>query len=287
MQRAADCGSCNVDAVVAAFAANADVFSFALPPMSSEQRKLMKQVVEKYPGMTCESFGFGADRQLHLFKAVSAEVSKRSVEVTCREASPDASTAASSTANASPAPSIGSPTSASRLPLGLPPPPGLEIRNTFIHFERSPIDPRTIQSMPGSIFKQCLEAEFAACAADALLPSLSQSSQSHDADAIGASDTTLSIGAEVIIDGLVKLPAFNGILGTVQEYDPASMRYTVLFRQPAAGCHKTAKVRAENLWCIDPALLQTHSLYAPSSLTSSGRATTVDKRQPLSLTQLL
>lgn len=39
-----------------------------LPPMTSEQRKDVKTLLARYPDLVCESFGFGSDRTLHIFK---------------------------------------------------------------------------------------------------------------------------------------------------------------------------------------------------------------------------
>merc|ERR1711920_512678 len=90
-------------------------------------------------------------------------------------------------------------------------------------------------------------------------------------------DRVLDAGTEVVISGLVKCPAFNGLSGTVQSLDVQSGRYDILVTI-AAGGHKWAKVKRENLQlvstapppCYAPRLVfeeedgeeQQHSVYA-------------------------
>merc|ERR1712086_42512 len=66
-----------------------------------------------------------------------------------------------------------------------------------------------------------------------------------------ASAGALPHGTEVVIDGLSKCPAFNGMSGTVQSMDKETGRYEILFSFPVAG-HKTAKVKADNLLFLLP-----------------------------------
>lgn len=58
----------------------------------------------------------------------------------------------------------------------------------------------------------------------------------------------IALGTEVIIQNLVKLPAFNGLSGTVQSLDAASGRYDVLLCDPSvASGWRRAKVKGDNL----------------------------------------
>lgn len=58
----------------------------------------------------------------------------------------------------------------------------------------------------------------------------------------------IALGTEVIIQGLVKLPDFNGLTGVVQWLDPASGRYDVLLSDPAGTSGwKWVKVKGDNL----------------------------------------
>merc|ERR1711924_65131 len=51
-------------------------------------------------------------------------------------------------------------------------------------------------------------------------------------------------GADVVIEGLSKFPAFNGVCGRVQSFDEQSGRYTIMFPSLVCG-HQFAKVIAE------------------------------------------
>lgn len=130
------------------------------------------------------------------------------------------------------------------LPCGPPPglmlPPGLEVRNTFIHHVDGSYDvpERVIQSMPHGMFGRSLQHEYAQAAQSA---------------AAVAADDLLCTGTEVTIDGLIKAPAFNGASGTVEAYDAETERYSILLAQPAVG-HKVAKVKRQNLRTVLPLL---------------------------------
>merc|ERR1712110_953432 len=65
-------------------------------------------------------------------------------------------------------------------------------------------------------------------------------------------DRVLEAGTEVLISGLMKCPAFNGLSGTVQSLDVGSWRYDILLTVPAGG-NKWAKVKRENLQLVSPA----------------------------------
>mmetsp|Transcript_65197 Transcript_65197/g.155668 ORF Transcript_65197/g.155668 Transcript_65197/m.155668 type:complete len:360 (+) Transcript_65197:134-1213(+) len=54
---------------LANFLSNATETALELPPMTAAQRREVKELAAKYPTLRCESYGFGADRQLHLFKS--------------------------------------------------------------------------------------------------------------------------------------------------------------------------------------------------------------------------
>jgi len=62
-------GQLDLEAVVARFAGDDSRVSYALPAsLSPEQRQLTKKLVGRHPQLECESYGFGPERQLHLFK---------------------------------------------------------------------------------------------------------------------------------------------------------------------------------------------------------------------------
>jgi len=59
----------DVEAAIGAFLADPQRSTLELPHMSTEDRKRARRLAERHAELTCESFGFGADRQLHIFKA--------------------------------------------------------------------------------------------------------------------------------------------------------------------------------------------------------------------------
>jgi len=63
-----------------------------------------------------------------------------------------------------------------------------------------------------------------------------------------ATGQLIALGTEVIIEGLVKLPDFNGLSGVVQSLDADSGRYDVMLNDPAgARGWRKVKVKADNL----------------------------------------
>jgi len=168
-----------------------------------------------------------------------------------------------------------------------PLPEGFQVRNTFIHIESVPAVERIVQSMPDGMFRQCLAAEMAAQAGGggaaaaptpavptAAVPTTAAAETAGIAAAAVQSPppaappattaaaaqllppapaapagqpTTLAPGTEVVIQGLVKLPDFNGLSGVVQSLDEASGRYDVLLDGPAGQCGwRWVKVKGEN-----------------------------------------
>jgi len=169
-----------------------------------------------------------------------------------RFASPPCSTTATEVSSLPSSPQLGSPVSVDR---ELPALPDLHIRNTFIHMEPEPVNERAVQSMPHDMFRRCLLAE--AEAARAVKAPLSVPVTENMAAApppdhgISAWWNAIEPGVEVIIEGLVKLPAFNGLTGAVQSLDVDSGRYNILLTTPV-GAHHWAKVKRDNLRLAPP-----------------------------------
>jgi hypothetical protein len=159
----------------------------------------------------------------------------------------DCSTAASEVSSACDTPTSSSDEQRDLL-CRLPEPPGLEVRNTFIHFECSPSDQRVVQSMPHDMFRKCLMAEVLNGLKQERVAEGPSSASTENLDE-PAESSVLAPGAEVVIDGLLKAPAFNGQCGTVQSLDEDTGRYNILLNTPAAG-HKWAKVKRENLQTV-------------------------------------
>jgi hypothetical protein len=78
-------------------------------------------------------------------------------------------------------------------------------------------------------------------------PGLSDSDADVDVDYSGQSPP-LRAGALVLVEGLVKLPAYNGRNAVVEDWDEVTGRYSVLISCPS-GCQQ-AKVKAGNLRAI-------------------------------------
>jgi len=256
----------DVVSAVAEFSADIARTTFELPHMTTGQRKTAKKLLEQFPELVCESYGFGAERQLHLFKKSDKEEPR----------SPGRSTAASSEASkdsssskGSPSPATGSPSTSHREDVLFPPsaPGNFQVRNTFIHIEATPVDARQCQSMPHGMFRQCMLAEslheVAHCEtspADAGYDTASEPDEYLSTDTglllhacvqtVPGEPYGLSIGTLVVIEGLVKAPAFNGRSGVVQGWDEMNARYEILLASPE-GC-QSAKIKEDNLRVVLP-----------------------------------
>jgi len=155
----------------------------------------------------------------------------------------------------------------------------LQVRNTFIHFESESVDERVVQSMPHGMFKQCLLAESQQGSMDWDIPTTAYGKgamdwdiPTTDYDTPGTPTTAsepdldsmaclvhepqagqrlpLSLGTLVVVEGLVKVPAFNGRSAVVQGWDEESGRYNILIASPS-GCQQ-AKIKEENLRMVLP-----------------------------------
>lgn len=295
--------------------------------LTAEQRKQAKRLADQHKGLKCESYGFGAERRLHLFKQgglgtvaesspaakalpeawspvrvkntfiddfVPAEMRDNGEGVHMRTLpdrlpaffkqdesdpavpwSPPLSAPGERVASPAPAPiqrpqtlissessgggglSAGGASPAPTLPEGF----RFTVRDTFIHIENEEdwlaVPERVSQTMPpGVTFQQCLEAELrerangVGAAPSAAPSSPPPAAPPPSAPPAGASwpEASYAPGAEVVIEGLLKLPAFNGRTGTVDSLDEDTGRYNVLLDCPAgAGTAKWAKVKGDNL----------------------------------------
>lgn len=206
----------DVETAIAGFLADSTRATLELPfSLSAEQRKQAKKVAEKHPDLWCESFGLGKERKVHLFKRTSQGSS------------------------------------------------GVSVKNTFIDdwidTSRQGPDQRLVQSLPHNMFGQCLSAEQSSSAAateeklEVLASSLSKDVPMALPPLPNLDDDTLfeeqvfALGTEIIIDGLLKAPSFNGSLGSVQSWDEATGRYNVLLASATAGGQRWAKIKSENL----------------------------------------
>lgn len=220
----------DIASTIAEFLADASRTSIELPHLTTGQRKHVKALVQQHHEIWCESYGFGSDRRLNLFKG---------------EGKPEAQQQELQTS----------------FPAQLP------VRNTFIHIEDAPIDERIVQSMPGGMFRQSVLAESSskfdasrkeACEPEVREPPMLASEPEAEPCACpvdtkmpSGQNTPFGIGALVVVEGLTKLPAFNGLSAVVQGWEEASGRYSILLVSAAGGCQQ-AKVKEENLRLLLP-----------------------------------
>jgi len=229
----------DVTTAVAEFVADAACTSLTLPHMSSGQRKSAKKLLEQHPEVHCESYGFGAERQLHLFK--------KSIDAQAREEK--------------------------LLAMEL-----VNVKNTFIDDWAAPsmhVDGRVIQSMPHGMFRKCIFEDFEATKgsetpsttgydtpAEVSEPEVSEASEAETGSIINARWADAQPdefpemkcvrlpcpGELVVVEGLVKNPTFNGRSAIVQGLDVATGRYNILI--PSTNGPQQAKIKAENLRLI-------------------------------------
>jgi len=315
-------GNFDIEAVIKEFLADSTRRSLELPRMTTGQRKQVKKAADQHADLKCESYGFGAERKLHLFKkswdttcqekqleqkleqnevsnavnvkntfiddwvggeaqsepiifrsmpngmyrnllqdevregfAAGPELS--SIEESSRSHSPTTeATAAPESPRADEEAELRS--TASSPTVLLPELGSVRVRNTFIHIEEETMDDRIVQSMPHGMFSQIIareslgeatakengEESAAAQAAAPVLPSWHAPACLGDA----AGGCQLGPGTLVVVEGLIKLPAFNGLNGVIQSLDEETGRYSVLLASPTLpNGQQLAKVKAQNL----------------------------------------
>lgn len=249
----------NIEKALEAFLADVSCKELRLPPLDPEQRKQAKKLAEKYPEMKCESYGFGEERRLHLFKTAAtlkAGLAKEGPkELQQAECASDHSTAVSGAASPEKTEGISGGAlfeEVAALLSNL-----YQVRNTFIHIEeKGVVDQRNIQSMPHGMFRQCLQEEAAqipqsghaglttpaAEPANAPIPEVPEITKAKD----------FAPGTEVIIEGLQKFPAFNGLRGTIQLLDKTTGRYNVQLSSSDGPLEQIAKIKGDNLRMLVP-----------------------------------
>lgn len=301
----------NVEVAIAEMISDEERHTVVFPHMTPAERNHAKSIVARHLELKCESYGIGADRKLHIFKAVTSPFTSNIVKLrgieqrssshtsavvdddgvsTCASASASLSTQTNTALSAFNDPEILDPESS-------PLPQGLHVRNTFICGDDDirPVDDRIVKSMPHGMFRQRLLQEVEALISDVNISEDVEDEVSEGSLVFPATppadyriqDLTLvprqsskqqsyTSGAEVIIEGLMKLPAFNGMQGSVQSIDEKTGRYNVLMTQPIGPTgQRWAKVKAENL---RPAS-SSPTLWASSNLTLIAGAATPQMQQ--------
>jgi hypothetical protein len=291
--------------MIADFSTDASQTCLEMPHMTTGQRKETKKILEAYPELRCVSYGFGAERCLHLFKeshqAAEAEISRSmsplGISTRIKDAFVDLldddifregpitlppwqEHSEGTGLDFDPTIELASPKKMGVDSFGEPIPvlgqdlktfsdlrpelilpltaENLQVRNTFIHMCEASVDERIVQSMPHGMFKQCLLSEAAEAFGGTFFcdtptstggdaPGLSDSDADVHVDHSGQSPP-LKAGALVVVEGLVKLPAYNGRTAVVEDWDEVTERYSVLISCPR-GCQQ-AKVKAGNLRAI-------------------------------------
>jgi len=135
----------------------------------------------------------------------------------------------------------------------------LKVRNTFIHYGDAPADKRAVQSMPHGMFRQCILTESvpkSMTCEDEYPDSVFPPTPSSEAEAepteyiVNEQTFKLCVGALVVVEGLVKAPAFNGRSAVVQGWDEATGRYSILLASSDGS--QEAKIKEENLRMVLP-----------------------------------
>jgi len=183
----------DVEAIVNKFLQDPSSCKIELPrSLTPAQRKQIKKLADGNPDLECESYGFGEERQLHLFKKKAEEATpdrvrvkntfiddwegakgegeerpefrsmppginllQRAPERAAEDATPPVAPEPPAATQAG-QPSAGLATGGPALP---PMPEGFKVRNTFITIEEVPQVDRIVQSMPDGRFMQYLQAE--------------------------------------------------------------------------------------------------------------------------------
>lgn len=232
-------GEFDVSVALSDFLADPTRTTLELPPMSAEERKRTKALVDKYPELQSESFGFGAERQLHLFKRKLDSSSGQGDTECSTNVSTEATESCSSTSSPQPASQDAGTTQAV---------PYVSVRNTFVHYETPSVDERTVQSMPHGMFGKCMMAEMVKKRDSDASPLAESKAESQESNA--DKGLAFSPGTLVCVEGLVKAPAFNGRTAVVQGWDDATSRYRILMDSSSGS--QQAMVKEDNLRLVLP-----------------------------------
>merc|ERR1740121_173363 len=104
------------------------------------------------------------------------------------------------------------------------------------------------------MFRQCLQEELDQLAANEDVSSAAPATGIAEESEAPPVDV-FAIGTQVVIQGLTKIPAFNGQSGIVERFDENTERYSVKLTTGGPGIPKYAKVKGANLCVAAPAAL--------------------------------
>merc|ERR1712216_612455 len=85
-------------------------------------------------------------------------------------------------------------------------PEGFQVRNTFLEMEKNRVNDRIVQSMPHDMFRNVLMAEMEAAGGASMT-----AVDTAKPPALPPTQPGLAPGTQVTIEGLIKLPSFNGL----------------------------------------------------------------------------
>jgi hypothetical protein len=265
--------------VVARFADDDSLPSYVFPSsLSIEQRQFAKTAVRRYANVRCESYGFGAERKLHLFKkrevfnivgdASMPECVRMRVKNTFIDAWLD-----DGEAKCSCSPVIRSLPADLRSLVGSTASVASEIQeaidaaSTGKPHQSCKKHPLSIQVADEfSTAVGCVCRTPSSCNSPKQVQELGRSAGINVAAPPPTSPNNVVMlleGTEVETDGLTQQPAFNGLTGTVQSWDSAMRRYDVLLDTPSG--LRRVKLKRSNL---KPRL-------PPPPLTAANASTTV------------
>jgi hypothetical protein len=271
-------GSFDLETAIANLLHDVGCNSLELPSgLSADERNQAKVVASKHAELKCESYGFGSDRRLHIFKksATTRVRVKNTFVEGCEASDGDANFDAiifrsepGSLWTRSPLCSLGnagdlnlelpplclkaSPTAS---PLSLPAEPDdrPEACGVSMLFQVPYHSPPTSPSGQSERREGSPTSSATETSSISTLPQLPY--RSIPATPSGQAEApafppgvfeTFPVGMLVVIQGLVRAPAFNGRVGVVQSLDSETGRYDVLLGPQTSG-QQRAKVKYENL----------------------------------------
>lgn len=241
-------GAFDLDAAISNLLTDEGSRSLELPCfLTPEQRNKAKLVAGQYPELKCESYGFGSDRRLHIFKKNATTCVRVKNTFVDGWAAPDEDEKQRDAIIFRSEPRNlweRAPMFSGKLELkkgnGK-----LELPPLCKHICSRPTTPDDSEGerSPSSI-----------STTDDLLQSPSSLRDTEERPEPpkfppGRFDT-FSVGTLVVIQGLVRAPAFNGRVGVVHSLDAETGRYDVLLAVPSCGQesqNQKAKVKYENL----------------------------------------
>jgi len=277
-------GSFDLETAIANLICGADSNSIELPScLTPEQRKQARLVADQHPELKCESYGFGADRRLHVFKRSATTCVRvkntfvegwasndvdddgrdaiifRSMPVNLREHAQlcSAGRGGDGKLELPPLSLYTKSFQERRLQRGDSTSSGSTsvLQDIFSEGEEVTPESRPDSPMPDT----CLEGE--------ATPDIFSEGEDLPASPLHRISTEaevplssrpeppafppgnfdqFALGTMVVIQGLVRAPAFNGRIGVIHALDPKTYRYDVLLASPSGGQQWT-KVKYANL----------------------------------------